>query len=101
MKLTITFMLAILLISCGETKNEKMTSLINKQKELELKIDSVEKLGGPFMDTFSLLEPETSDIIEGRKLNLEFATNKEMQVDSLRNHWKSVNFSIDSLEKMK
>lgn len=82
-------------IGCSDGRNEKMTELINQKKEAKNRMDSIEskiKWENEFRipDTSLVQKPETE--------------SEKQRYDTLR-HYKrimtAVDFSIDSLSKMK
>lgn len=94
----IATLILISFVSCGNDVNQKMTLLLNEQKSISYKIDSVTKLNRPFLDTFVVENPE---IVEGRRKNIEFEIYKKQQIQELERDLKRVLFSIDSLSRMR
>jgi|688.fasta_scaffold1496644_1 hypothetical protein len=104
MKLT-PFLLSIALFSCSsstEDKNSKMTELINKEKVLQLQIDSfkIERSKSSFIDTF-ILDDVTPEIELKRKEEVERVLKVDTKIEKSRAELGSIKFSIDSLSKMK
>lgn len=104
MKLT-PFLLSITLFSCSsstEDKNSKMSELINKEKDLQLQIDSFknERSMTSFIDTF-ILDDVTPEIELKRKEEIERVLRVDAKIEKSNTELGSIKFSIDSLSKMK
>lgn len=101
----VLFLLSITFFSCSsstEDKNSKMTELINKEKALQLKIDSfkVEKSMPSFIDTF-ILNDVTPEIELKRKEEIERVLRIDANIEKSNSQLELIKFSIDSLSKMK
>ena len=97
MKNYIVLTFFIFISSCTNDKNTKMTTLLNEQKQINKTLDSLNALTPTFVDTFINESPE---IQLGRKKNIEFSINKDLQIKEAAIRLKQVVFSIDSLSKM-
>jgi hypothetical protein len=95
----------IVFASCnsGANKNELMTSLINKRKNLSdsldfyNKIDANAKLSVDTLSDSDLLRVGSSFLSEQSKIRIDLIPT----IASLNEELKAVNLTIDSLSKMK
>lgn len=94
----------IVFASCngGANKNELMTSLINKQKNLNDSLDSYNKIDTTAKQIIELyiekgFGVDSSLAFENAKIRMDLIP----KIASLEEELKAVNFSIDSLSKMK
>ena len=98
-------LLLISLFSCSnpaEDRNTTMTEFINKEKNLQFRIDSIDKemSKSSFIDTF-VLDQVTPEIEAKRKTEDARLTELGNKIIDLKSEMKSLKFSMDSLSKMK
>jgi hypothetical protein len=99
------FLLSISLFSCSnpaEDRNSIMTEFINKEKNLQFRIDSLDKemSKSSFIDTF-VLDQVTPEIEAKRKTEDARLMELGNKIIGLKSEMKSLKFSMDSLSKMK
>jgi spore coat polysaccharide biosynthesis protein SpsF (cytidylyltransferase family) len=104
MRKQITFLLLLTLLnSCGADKNKLMTDLINKQKAIKDSLDYYERiennaqLSVDTLTDFDLLKINETFLDSFSKIrmnNLPTIVRKQKELEK-------INFSIDSLTKMK
>ena len=99
------FLLSISLFSCSnpaEDRNSIMTEFINKEKNLQFRIDSLDKemSKSSFIDTF-VLDQVTPEIEAKRKTEDVRLMELGNKIIGLKSEMKSLKFSMDSLSKMK
>ncbi len=82
------------LLSCGGSKNEQMTKLINEQKALS---DSIPILKNQSDSLINAIVDRKADSTTAMRKAVEIGNRQSDMMDRL----KAVNFSIDSLSKMK
>lgn len=95
-------------LACGDSRNEKMAELLVQQKGVEAKIDSIDQVIKHEEMQISMSQPDTMPIdfnSEKYKAEEEAHTKKWSERNalhqSLKAELKNLNFSIDSLSKMK
>ena len=95
----------ISLFSCSnpvEERNSKMTEFMNKEKNLQFSIDSLDKemSKSSFIDTF-VLDQVTTEVEAKRKTEDARLMELGNKIIGLKSEMKSLKFSMDSLSKMK
>lgn len=95
--------LIILFASCGTNRNEIMTDLLNKQKNLNDSLEHYKKMD--FQAKFAVDTLRDSDLLRLGSQFLEKQNKIRMElipkIVAIEKEIKAINYSIDSLSKMK
>lgn len=93
-------LVALVFTSCGDNRNDQMTKLINQKKVIEDSVKTCQYLESSFLSKAKAEMNASRDSLKWHPL-VDSSTTYYMSGHRLKNKLKEVDFSIDSLSKMK